>query len=204
MRNILFGFLIVFSMAFLLQCSSDDPTLRSDLVEFIVTATDYVPQPPFDYQSGPIPPIGAAVCYEVDPRPDPQNPSTPYVYPPRPVSLEFKPEIRVYPADSKSFKIVELEVGSPNDLEYFGRTPYDTVCYDAIRKGDNAAENYHFSVNVNNEKVVGIFQKKSNTSPNEWKNNAVFKVEIFINGNYWDAFETVENGGALTIIVPVQ
>jgi len=44
MRKILFGVLIVFSMVFLLQCSSDDPTLKSDIVEFIVTATDFVPQ----------------------------------------------------------------------------------------------------------------------------------------------------------------
>jgi len=222
MRKTFLSLLIFLSMFFMIQCSDEEPTKSSADIEFIVTAKDHVPQlqsnvgpwlSPTDYLNLRItprpgfpddpllPPIGQAVCFIDDPRSTPQNMVT---YPPRDVSIEFKPEIRFYLLNSTSYKVAEIPAGTPNDPEYFGRTPYDTVCVDAMRTGNNADSNYQFPVTTKNEKVVGIFKKKFYDNADNWKNDATMIIDVRINGVLWKTFQTEEIEGGLTIIVPIQ
>lgn len=202
MRKICISCLLFLSLLVTLHCSSDDPSTSKDTVEFILTATDYVPQPPVDYQPpNTVPPLGQAVCYDFDPRSTPQNQVT---YPPRPVSIEYRPEIRIYKQNSETYQLVDIDPGFPNDPEYFGRTPFDTVCLAAQQQTFEADPNYQFSIDVNNEKVVGIFKKKLYEDEYSWRNDANLVVSVYVNGSFWRAFETNEPNGALTIIIPIQ
>ncbi|MEW5807595.1 MAG: hypothetical protein AB1756_09660 [Acidobacteriota bacterium] len=213
MRRFALAILIFLSTSLWLSCSSDEPDYVSETLTFVVTASGYVPQEPPEYKDPNIPPpVGQAVCYDIDPRcPNPAIPQCPppgtdLVYPPRPISVEFKPEIRIFAKDSSSYQVIELEEGMPDDPEYFGRTPYDTVCSDAVQKWYEADPNYQFTCSTDASKVVALFKKKDYYgTPQAWKDDATMKVDVYINDVLWKSFMELDpSEGGLTVIVPIN
>lgn len=149
---------------------------------------------------------------------------TPGIYP---VSIEFKPEIRIYPPNSTTYQVVALPVNGAIDPEYFGVTPckdsnigavtpcipccegaVDPMCTPCLDENqDPLTGNYRFTVSTSGGQVVGIFEKKNYQDEFfDPRDDAVLTVRVCLNGQFTETLTaaTSEEGGGLYVIVPID
>ena len=188
---------------FMISCENDSPTNLVETVTFEVTAKDND-----DTRYDPVcdPSLGIGNIY--------------------PVSIEFKPEIRIYSPNSTTFQVIDLPTNTASDPEYFGVTPCKNMdindappcipcCEDSLGsnctpciddEGNPLTGNYRFTVTASGGKVVGIFQKKNYQEGFDPRDNAELTVHVCLNGQFMDTYTAItkEEGGAVTIIVPLD
>ncbi len=143
-----------------------------------------------------------------------------------PVSIEFKPEIRIYPPNSSSYEVVALPSNGAVDPEYFGVTPCKDIdtdiippcipccedslssCTDCLDQDQNPLNgNYRFTVTASAGKVVGIFRKKNYQQevPDD-RDNAELIVRVCLNGQIADTYTSVtrDEGGGVYVTIPIK
>ncbi len=189
-------------LAFLIvSCEDDSPTTAIETITFEVTARDDDVE---NYD------VGDIVC---DPSLGKAGED--------PVSIEFKPEIRIYPPNSTTYHVVDLPTNGAMDPEYFGVTPcknidndlvepcipccedpLDTSCTDCIgyvKPPEGMVPqiipingNYRFTVRASGGKVVGIFKKKDyRQEAQDVRDDAAMQVQVCLNGQVVNTFTAV-------------